>query len=520
MNKAFPILPAALLLALGSQQAMAQAPVLYNTISGVVWSDNSASSNGIREVGEERLGGILVSLVHDRSGVADTVVSTTLSDNTGTFTLNNYVGTGTFYIDYAFPSEGFAPSTQRAGPDDQLSSAADPTTAGNVDNNIVSSSPIVISSNANITNQGLGLQRLPNTVTYWVLKPVTTTLWNDNFTLPKADSAYGTMNRTTFFTTDAVRHPSIGLENTGAGSTLGTVEANGRVTFTPPTGATFETNTLARKVEDLATYDNTTDYDGASGANWAECFSGSFNTRVITQPAQLNSYRGISTGTISVGAAATSVASVIGSGNLVASVLTNSGVGVFVTYTYAAPIPLATRLLSFEAAVAGPRSNLSWTHAITETATGFAVERSINGRDFSALGFVPAEEGRTTAAAGTREYVFADAVPAPGNNYYRLKQTDASGRSAYSMVRTVGFGGSAQAYASYPNPADAYVTATADAGTRVVLHDALGRVVVSVMADASGAAVVPVASLPEGIYSLRTESRGKTFTERLVVQHK
>ena len=518
MKKTFLALPVALLLALGGQRANAQAPVLYNTISGVVWNDNNTSPNGIRDAGEARIGGILVSLVQER-GAADTVLATTLSDTTGAFTLNNYVGTGTFYIDYAFPSEGYTPSVQRAGSDNQLNSAADPATAGNVDNNIVSSSPIVISSNANITNAGLGLERLPNTVTYWRLKPVTTTLWNETFTLPKADSAYGTMNRTTIFATDAVRHPSIGLENTGAGSTLGTVEANGRVTFTPPTGATFEINTLARKVQTLATYDNTTDYSGTSGMTWVECFSGAFNTRIITNGAQLNSYRGISTGTISLGAAATSVASVIGSGNLVASVLTNSGVGVFVTYTFTAPVPLATRLLSFEAEATGSRSNLSWMHASAETATGFGVERSTNGRDYAAVGFVAAEEGRT-AAAGTREYVFADAVPAQGNNYYRLKQTDAAGRSAYSMVRTVSFGGSAQANASYPNPADARVTATADAGTLVVLHDALGRVVVSVVADAAGGVVVPVAALPEGVYSLRSESRGKVRTERLVVQHK
>src|SRR5690606_6525503 len=94
-------------------------------------------------------------------------------------------------------------------------------------------------------------------------------------------------------------------------------------------------------------YDGTTDYGGTSGVTWMDAFSAAHTTRTIINNTLLNSYRtSTPPDSFSIGGTGVSTYTIAG-GNLQAIVLTNSGAGIFVTYTYPTAVPLPITLLSF-----------------------------------------------------------------------------------------------------------------------------------------------------------------------------
>ena len=94
--------------------------------------------------------------------------------------------------------------------------------------------------------------------------------------------------------------------------------------------------------------------------------------------------------------------------------------------------------------------------------------------------------------------------------YYRLRQVDLDGTAAYSPVRVVAGTSAASGLILYPNPAHGGVATLTGAvpGTRVTVYDALGRPVSTVVADATGTAVLALpAELPAGVYVVRTGTK-------------
>ncbi len=494
--------------ALSTTETFAQTP--YNTISGIVWNDG-VTGNGIRATGEPRIGGVLVAML---DAADNDTIAVAISDSTGAFTLNNFEGAGTYYLNYAFPAGGYDLANLQQGSDSTVSSAADPATLGFFDPNIVSTPNFTISSATAMAGYGIGLKPYNNTITHWRVKPVTATAWTQTFSFPQSDNGVGTINKVTIFATDAVRHPSIGLENTGASAEFAQVECNGRVSIDIPAGTDFQTNSLDKRAQTLAAFDGNINYAGASGMTWNEGSGYGFFSREITNGTQLNTYRSATPGTFNISASASSVTSIIGSGNLTASVFTNAGAGVFVTYHYTSVV-LSVRLLSFQATKAGSAAKLTWETATEEATNGYAVQRSTNGSDFSEIGFVSAP-ARMDA---TQQFAFTDAQPLAGVNVYRLKEVDASGAAVYSTMRTVDFVDGTAAPAAYPNPADAFVMVDADATAKIVLYSPTGQVVAADVSFRGGKAVINTKALPAGVYSLQIVRAGHTSAQRLAVQH-
>jgi hypothetical protein len=96
-------------------------------------------------------------------------------------------------------------------------------------------------------------------------------------------------------------------------------------------------------------------------------------------------------------------------------------------------IALPVKLLSFDAKVADNTVILSWQTASEINNDYFSVERSIDLIDFTAIAMV---EGAGTISNG-RTYQITDENPVPKISYYRLKQTDFDGTSAYSAIVSV-----------------------------------------------------------------------------------
>jgi hypothetical protein len=76
---------------------------------------------------------------------------------------------------------------------------------------------------------------------------------------------------------------------------------------------------------------------------------------------------------------------------------------------------------------------LSWQTATETNNTGFELQRSADGKEYSKLSFVnsKATNGNSNMALS---YAYNDAKPLAGNNYYRLKQIDKDGKANYSNV--------------------------------------------------------------------------------------
>ena len=196
-------------------------------------------------------------------------------------------------------------------------------------------------------------------------------------------------------------------------------------------------------------------------------------------------------------------------GNYTVSITTVDANGGVSTQTVSFVIPsnpLPVVLTAFTATAVGNRdAQLAWTTASEANSAYFDVERSFDGATFTKVGQVAAKGTSLVASA----YAFTDAgvaARATGPVYYRLKQVDLDGKTAYSPVRTVSFTKTASlALSLYPNPAQ-FATSLdlsqlpASATYQVSLLDATGRLVRS--ASLTGGQVQPLnlTDLASGTY--------------------
>lgn len=118
--------------------------------------------------------------------------------------------------------------------------------------------------------------------------------------------------------------------------------------------------------------------------------------------------------------------------------------------------PLPVELTGFSASVKDNNIMLSWTTATEQNNKGFEIERSIDNKTFSSVGFVPGS-GTTTI---NRKYSYIDPVSASGNYYYRLKQIDMDGSFTYSPVINIAveLPDNYSLSQNYPNPFNPYTS--------------------------------------------------------------
>lgn len=110
--------------------------------------------------------------------------------------------------------------------------------------------------------------------------------------------------------------------------------------------------------------------------------------------------------------------------------------------------PLSVKLISFTAAAESNRVKLNWATASETNNSYFTTERSADGAQWEAVNKVTGagNSGNITT------YQSYDESPLSGTSYYRLKQTDFDGASAYSSVQAVTYTPSAKTISLYPVP--------------------------------------------------------------------
>ncbi|WP_367389278.1 T9SS type A sorting domain-containing protein [Lewinella sp. LCG006] len=158
--------------------------------------------------------------------------------------------------------------------------------------------------------------------------------------------------------------------------------------------------------------------------------------------------------------------------------------------------------------------NLSFTTATETNNAYFHIERSTDSRNWEKLGSI--------AGAGTTQeeqhYQFLDVAPAPGLNYYRIKQVDYDGSFSYSSIVSARWEGKINVQL-YPNPTDELLQISGlpdDEGPITIeIIDMAGRIVLRQNWTQSA---INVAQLADGVYSLRILSTaGVMDNQRLFI---
>lgn len=177
---------------------------------------------------------------------------------------------------------------------------------------------------------------------------------------------------------------------------------------------------------------------------------------------------------------------------------------------------LPTGLLSFAGQKEGTVNKLRWTTASEQNNRGFEVQRSADGMNYTAIGFVNslAFGGNSTTALS---YSFTDNNPAGSKQYYRLRQVDMDNHSKISNVVLIK--GDKPVTLSidglFPNPASTNVNVMIGAPVRdkitVMVVDMTGKTVLQQTVNVeAGSNTIPVdiSRITNGSYMVKLVCNG------------
>lgn len=185
-------------------------------------------------------------------------------------------------------------------------------------------------------------------------------------------------------------------------------------------------------------------------------------------------------------------------------------------------ITLPVELTNFEAKPNKDKIDLNWATASEVNNAGFEIERSLDGNNFSRLGFI---EGAGTSDFA-QEYQFTDDTAIKGKQYYyRLKQVDFNGKFEYSEIRSVSLEAENWLGEVYPNPA-LEGTVNIDFNTdnekkwKISVFNTTGQQISSdirVIEKGNSVQTFDLNGFSEGVYFIKIEHSEKQFYKKVVV---
>jgi hypothetical protein len=136
----------------------------------------------------------------------------------------------------------------------------------------------------------------------------------------------------------------------------------------------------------------------------------------------------------------------------------------------------------------------------------FVVERSTDGKNFTAVGTVAAAGNY----AGAKSYTYTDANAQTGANYYRLKMIDIDGQFTYSPVKTVNFDGSvvSNVYVAPNVTTGQFYVKGIIGNVSVQITDMSGKIVAK-YSSMDQSAVLDISPFAKGVYVVQVIQNGK-----------
>lgn len=200
------------------------------------------------------------------------------------------------------------------------------------------------------------------------------------------------------------------------------------------------------------------------------------------------------------------------------------------TYYWCPARPLATSIKNLTALPGGNSIQLQWLTDNEQNNTNYEIQISRDGNQFNTTGEI---QGDPASAGSTAKYQYKyNLNPADvGKLYFRIKETDASGKVSYSMVVIAtpdGISGGAHAsYQTYPNPATNSLTFqfnTNQTGRYLLeLVNTAGQTIQQKAVTLAGTNQIKMDLSPQpaqGLYFLRTRdlTRNQDFVSKILIK--
>jgi hypothetical protein len=185
--------------------------------------------------------------------------------------------------------------------------------------------------------------------------------------------------------------------------------------------------------------------------------------------------------------------------------------------------PLPVQYLNFSVSKQGDDARLLWTTAMEENNKGFEIQRSTDASSWTEIAFVAGAGNSQTS----KDYQWLDKNLKAGNYYYRLRQVDYDGKSHFSKIVQVRFGGnlSLELRQNRPNPFNSSTTIDIlmpKAGrVQLILYDQMGRPVQQLMDEFKmpGTYNIQVNRnwLSPGIYYYKMNALGQSIVRKMTI---
>jgi hypothetical protein len=166
---------------------------------------------------------------------------------------------------------------------------------------------------------------------------------------------------------------------------------------------------------------------------------------------------------------------------------------------------------------------VEWSNLTEKDVALYTIERSSNGRDFSAIGTQLPSSNQDDKAS----YVGFDAAPNSGANYYRIKAAETTGKIVYSKILTVNTGKSEAGFRLYPNPVSGHQVTVSLSNIKqgaynVRVVNATGQDIFRKAINAQGSGLTQTLDLPTtikaGVYNLVITGDNYRATKTFIVQ--
>jgi hypothetical protein len=201
-----------------------------------------------------------------------------------------------------------------------------------------------------------------------------------------------------------------------------------------------------------------------------------------------------------------------------------------ITYYWCPSIALATAITDFTATPNGKYINLQWTNANEQNNTNYEIQISTDGQNFTGFGETESNPASAGTAAKYQYQYNLDQAPVGGKLYFRIKETDATGKVTYSEILVVSPGTADAApvsYQVYPNPAAnslVFQFNTQQTGRYLLeLVSTAGQVVQQKAVTLTGTSQIRMDLNPQpakGLYFLRTTdmTRNQNYVSKIFIQ--